>query len=52
MNVCAPWGLSSRMALRRVSLYRLSSSVLMVVKRLVKTLLIFLSTLCKATSTP
>ncbi len=52
MNVCAPWGLSSRMALRSVSRYRLSSSVLMVVKRLVNTLLMFLSTLCKATSTP
>ena len=52
MNVCAPWGLSSRMALRSVSRYRFSSSVLMVVNRLVKTLLMFLSTLCSATSTP
>lgn len=40
------------MALLSVSLYRLSSSVLMVVKRLVKILLMFLSTLCNATSTP
>lgn len=52
MNVCAPCGLSRRMALRNVSRYRFSSSVLMVVNRLVKTLLMFLSTLCNATSTP
>lgn len=52
MKVYAPRGLSSRMARRSVSRYRLSSSVLMVVKRLVKTLLMFRSTRCKATSTP
>lgn len=52
MNTCAPRGLMSNTARRRVSRYRLSSSVRIVLKRSVKTRLTLRSTLCKETSRP
>lgn len=52
MKTCAPRGLMSNTALRRVSRYRLSSSVCMVLKRSLKTLLTLRSTLCSDTSRP
>lgn len=52
MNTCAPRGLMSNTALRRVSLYRLSSSVRIVLKRSLKTRLTLRSTLCRETSRP
>lgn len=52
MNTCAPRGLMSKTARRKVSRYRLSSSVRIVLKRSVKTRLTLRSTLCKETSRP
>lgn len=51
-NTCAPRGLMSNTALRKVSRYRLSSSVRIVLKRSLNTRLTFRSTLCKETSRP